>query len=250
MSSANLAVIEHRNQRVLTTTQLADAYEVEPRNISDNFANNRKRYQEGKHYFYLEGEALRAFKCETENFGFAPNLNRLNLWTEKGALLHAKSLNTDKAWEVYDILVETYFRSREMLRVPKSLPEALRMAADLAEQIEKQAPLVAFAETSAKSKDSILIRELAKICCKAGVETGERRLYQKLREWGLIIPGRTEPYQEYVDRGYFELHQGTRETTTGVKLYSVTRVLPKGQQYIMHRLRKESAQQKKLAQQA
>lgn len=35
------------------------------------------------------------------------------LWTEKGALLHAKSLNTDKAWEVYDYLVDFYFRTKE-----------------------------------------------------------------------------------------------------------------------------------------
>lgn len=32
------------------------------------------------------------------------------LWTERGALLHAKSLNTDKAWEVHDFLIDTYFR--------------------------------------------------------------------------------------------------------------------------------------------
>lgn len=32
---------------------------------------------------------------------------------QKGALLHAKSLNTDKAWEVYDYLVDFYFRAKE-----------------------------------------------------------------------------------------------------------------------------------------
>lgn len=39
----------------------------------------------------------------------------LYLWTEKGALLHAKSLNTDKAWQVYDYLVDFYFRAKETL---------------------------------------------------------------------------------------------------------------------------------------
>lgn len=126
-----------------------------------------------------------------------------------------------------------------MLTVPQSLPEALRLAADLAERIEQQAPLVAFAETAARSKDSVLIRELAKICCKNGIETGERRLYRTLREWGLIMQGKTEPYQEYIDRGYFEVSEGTHENSNGVFLHKVTRVLPKGQQYIMHRLRRE-----------
>ena len=43
----------------------------------------------------------------------------LYLWTEKGALLHAKSLNTDKAWEVYDYLVDFYFRAKEKIVEPE-----------------------------------------------------------------------------------------------------------------------------------
>ena len=37
---------------------------------------------------------------------------------KKGALLHAKSLNTDKAWEVYDYLVDFYFRAKEGEKIP------------------------------------------------------------------------------------------------------------------------------------
>ena len=55
------------------------------------------------------------FKSESENLGIAPNLNKLYLWTEKGAFLHAKSLNTDRAWEIYDVLVDTYFKKHEDL---------------------------------------------------------------------------------------------------------------------------------------
>ena len=33
-------------------------------------------------------------------------------------MLHAKSLNTDKAWEVYDYLVDYYFRAEEEQNVP------------------------------------------------------------------------------------------------------------------------------------
>jgi prophage antirepressor-like protein len=74
-----------------------------------------------------------------------------------------------------------------------------RMAAE--QTITEQQPLVAFAQTCATSKDTILIRELAKIACKGDVSTGEKRLYQKLREWGLIFKGSTEPYQAAVDSG-------------------------------------------------
>lgn len=236
---SNLIPIEQKGKRVLTTAQLAESYGTETQVIVNNFNRNKERYQEGKHFFALKGEEKRQFINLTQNDLGSKHAATLYLWTEKGALLHAKSLNTDKAWEVYDHLVETYFRAKEMLTVPQSLPEALRLAADLAERIEQQAPLVAFAETAARSKDSVLIRELAKICCKNGIETGERRLYRTLREWGLIMQGKTEPYQEYVDRGYFEVSEGTHENSNGVFLHKVTRVLPKGQQYIMHRLRRE-----------
>ncbi|TEB13417.1 phage antirepressor KilAC domain-containing protein [Pelotomaculum propionicicum] len=236
-----LMTIEHKNQRVLTTQQLAKGYGADTNTITVNFSRNRERYTEGKHYFCLEGEALKAFKGNLTNCNVAQNVNKLYLWTEKGALLHAKSLNTDRAWEVYDMLVETYFRARETFVIPKTLPEALRFAAELAEQIDRQKPLVSFAQTCAASRDSVLIRELAKIASKNGVITGEKRLYQRLRAWGFIFPNSTEPYQEYVDRGYFEVTQSNKEVASGnVRLFKVTRVTPKGQIYILNRLKKES----------
>nr|CRY93946.1 hypothetical protein [uncultured prokaryote] len=106
--------IEQGEQRVLTTAQLAEYYETTTKVISDNFNNNIKRYTEGKHFYRLTGEDLKAFKNSSENFGIVDKRTPLlYLWTEKGALLHAKSLNTDKAWEVYDFLVDTYFRARK-----------------------------------------------------------------------------------------------------------------------------------------
>lgn len=235
----NLEIIEHRNQRVLTTSQLAESYGTEAQIINNNFNRNRDRHHLGIHYIVLEGNQLKNFKT-TNQFDVSSNrVNKLYLWTEKGALLHAKSLNTDKAWEVYDVLIDTYFRVKEMFQVPKSLPEALRYAAELAEQVERQRPLVEFAETISRSNDSILIRELAKICSNEGFKIGQNRLYDKLRNWGLMLKDSTEPKQEYIDRDYFEVHESSKETSTGVKIFKTTRVKPKGQVYIVNRLKKE-----------
>ncbi|MGH4121382.1 MAG: ORF6N domain-containing protein [Clostridium sp.] len=107
----NLLKVEHKNQRVLTTEQLALGYGASERNINDNFNNHKDRFIEGKHYFLLQGDKLRCFKNYTDNIGVvgkrAPSLY---LWTERGALRHAKILDTDKAWEVYEMLEETYYR--------------------------------------------------------------------------------------------------------------------------------------------
>ena len=105
-----LKIIEYKNIRVLTTQQIAEAYQADAKQISYNFNHNRDRYQAGKHYILLEGDELKAFR---ENHDLPSNINKLYLWTEKGAFLHAKSLNTDKAWEVYERLVDFYFHAKQ-----------------------------------------------------------------------------------------------------------------------------------------
>lgn len=123
-------------KRVLTTAQLAGAYGTEPRIINNNFGRNISRYKAEKHYFLLEGTDLKEFK---RNHQFDESLNRVNklyLWTEKGAWLHAKSLNTDQAWDAYEMLVDEYYTIQENV-VPLSKDQALvtvlRTTADLVE---------------------------------------------------------------------------------------------------------------------
>ncbi|MGG3307366.1 ORF6N domain-containing protein [Paenibacillus lautus] len=110
---SKLMIIDFRGQRVLTTSQLADSYDTEVKILSKNFERNEKRYTEGKHYFILQGEELKEFKASRQiddNLKFAPIIY---LWTEKGAWLHAKSLNTDRSWEAYEMLVDDYYRVKE-----------------------------------------------------------------------------------------------------------------------------------------
>lgn len=106
--------VEVKGNRVLTSRQIAEAYQTTTDTIKTNFSANRHRFVEGKHYISLIGDELKAFKKQVRNpYLVANRASHLYLWTEKGALLHAKSLNTDKAWEVYDYLVDFYFRAKE-----------------------------------------------------------------------------------------------------------------------------------------
>ena len=112
-------LIERAGERVLTTAQIAEAYGTDTATVKENFHRNKERYVEGKHFYLLTGELLRKFKREVTNCNLAipKNVNRYYLWTERGALLHAKSLNTDTAWAVYDFLVENYFRKKEQPQI-------------------------------------------------------------------------------------------------------------------------------------
>lgn len=105
-------IIEQSGQRVLTTAQLAEMYETDSKVISNNFNRNKERYTEGKHFYCLTDTAKRDF-CNHHQIEDGSKASSFYLWTEHGALLHAKSLNTDKAWEVYEFLVDSYFRTEK-----------------------------------------------------------------------------------------------------------------------------------------
>ncbi|MFJ7557954.1 ORF6N domain-containing protein [Bacillus thuringiensis] len=116
-----LTVLEFNNERILTTKQLAFIYQTDVNNVQKNFSNHKSKFVEGKHYFFLEGEELRSFKRDLNNIQLVPNnVNQLYLWTERGANRHCKILDTDKAWEQFDYLEETYFNAREQ-QLPNNL---------------------------------------------------------------------------------------------------------------------------------
>lgn len=122
-------ITEVRGMRVLTTRQIAEAYGTDVGTILYNFRYNKKRYVLGKHYIDVVGDELRTLKTRSEFHSSLKYAKSVYLWTEKGALLHAKSLNTDKAWEVYDYLVDFYFRAKEERKVPVTVetkPEPLK----------------------------------------------------------------------------------------------------------------------------
>ena len=124
----NLKEIEYKEIRVLTTQQLAEAYETDTQVITNNFNRNKERYTEGKHFIALSGEEKMEFIRKNQNdFSSFSKAKAIYLWTEKGAFLHAKSLNTDKAWEVYDHLVETYFDVRKPLTQLEILQQSVEV---------------------------------------------------------------------------------------------------------------------------
>ena len=108
--SNEIQIVEHQSERVLTTEQLAEAYGCDAQRIKQNFNNNKEHFQEGKHYFRLDGVALQEFKNRVENFDLVgKRASVLYLWTKRGASRHCKMLGTDKAWDMFDQLEENYF---------------------------------------------------------------------------------------------------------------------------------------------
>ena len=106
-----LKIVEFKNERIITTKVLAESYGTDENNITKNFNNNKDRFVEGKHYYYLTGDELKEFKNLVNDIHVvSKNTPSLYLWTEKGILRHSKILDTDEAWSVYEELEDTYFK--------------------------------------------------------------------------------------------------------------------------------------------
>ena len=113
------SLIQYKSVPVMTTEQMAEFYGTDQVRIRQNYDRNNKRFSEGKHFFKIEGDDLRELKNSLSSLKIlSPNTRSLTLWTEKGAARHAKILDTDQAWDIFEQLEEVYFSVKEKSYLP------------------------------------------------------------------------------------------------------------------------------------
>ena len=125
ISIDTLSPITHNQIPVVTTELLANLYGTEPVRIQQNHQRNKERFIEGKHFYKVVGEELKNLRLslrESQTLRVtlsnsqnpvSPKTRSLILWTERGAARHAKMLETDQAWEVFEKLEDCYFSQKE-----------------------------------------------------------------------------------------------------------------------------------------
>ena len=160
----NLTVINHSDQRVLTTQQLAEVYKTESKNIQMNFSNNRDRFVLGRDFNLLTGDDLKMFKESLPNdigepLKFAP---MLYLWTKRGANRHCKILDTDEAWKQFDVLEETYFEVRQAQPMSQIqvLQQAIGVMAEQEKRLNEQQSVLLTHELALSSLDQKITNEI------------------------------------------------------------------------------------------
>ncbi|EPA4130303.1 ORF6N domain-containing protein, partial [Escherichia coli] len=114
ISVENLSPITHNQIPVITTELLAHLYGADVNSIQQNHKRNSVRFIEGKHFFKVMGEELKNLRLTVSQLQISPKTRSLILWTERGAARHAKMLETDQAWEVFEKLEDCYFRQKDL----------------------------------------------------------------------------------------------------------------------------------------
>ncbi|EHK7634359.1 phage antirepressor KilAC domain-containing protein [Escherichia coli] len=245
-----IPVLEWQGVRVVTTETLARGYGVDEANIRNNLSRNLDRFEEGKHYFLLTGLKLREFKNRvTGSYSVGKNARSLTLWTERGAARMSKIVDTNEAWAFFEKLEDSYFRQKEQqpIAIPQTLPEVLRLAAELAEQkqlLEQKAhqlnqqlvaaaPKVDFADRVSVAK-GILIGNFAKV-----VGLKQNALFVWLRENGILIASggrKNVPFQQYINAGYFTVKEVVLDDEDGYQIRLTPQLTGKGQQWLTRKL--------------
>lgn len=133
INDKQISIIDFKSIPVVTTEMLADFYGTDIDNIRQNFSRNSDRFIQGKHYFKIEGIELKEFKGSVTNcHAVKKGARTVNLWTERGAARHAKMLDTDQAWDVFEQLEDCYFHRQEILaKTHKSEREPLTNAVNM-----------------------------------------------------------------------------------------------------------------------
>ena len=111
--------------------------------------------------------------------------------------------------------------------------------------IQLQQPKVLFADSVASSDNSILVGELAKLLRQNGIDTGQNRLFDWLRNNGNLIKRKGEDYntptQKSVDLGVIEIKEGTRVHPDGhTSITKTPKITGKGQIYFINKFKKNN----------
>ena len=198
---------------------------------------------------HVDDEDKGVTKCDT--LGGSQELTVINESGLYSLILSSKLPNAKafKRWVTSEVLPSIrkhgLYATDELLDNPDLI---IQMASKLKEEREARKalevendtmkPKALFADAVSASHTSILVGDLAKLLRQNGIDIGANRLFEKLREQGFLMKSgssKNMPTQSSMDRGLFEIKEGSYINSDGVNVVTkTTKVTGKGQVYFVN----------------
>ena len=154
--------------------------------------------------------------------------------TEKAKEVRQYLIDLEKAWNTPEQVM-----ARALKLADRTIEQLKSDNKVLEQKIEQDKPKVIFSDAVSTSHTSILVGDLAKLICQNGVQIGQKRLFEWLRQNGYIIKSgssKNMPMQRYVEQGLFEVKESNVQNPDGsVRITKTTKVTGKGQVYFVNK---------------
>lgn len=234
--------------QTVSARELHKALEVSSR-FSRWFDTNKEMFVEGEDYnkctssTVVNNGAVRELEDYEITVLMAKHLSMMSR-TEKGRDIRNYLIDLEKAWNTPEQIM-----ARALKMADKTIEQLKTDNKALEQKIEQDKPKTIFADAVSTSHTSILIGDLAKLICQNGVQIGQKRLFEWMRQNNFLIKSgssRNMPMQRYVEQGLFEIKESNVQNPDGsVRITKTTKVTGKGQIYFVNQFLKENALEKR-----
>lgn len=232
-SDPRFLIVESEEQILVSARRLYERLGIKKR-FSEWFKTNS--------YGFIENEDFLGCTCKS-----APNQNGItqDLQDYKMTLDMSKHICMMSRTETGKRIRQLFIQLEKDWNDPnKVMARALKLAdkklAEFGKQIEEMKPKVLFADAVSTSHTSILVGDLAKLLKQNGVDIGQKRLFEWLRENGYLIKRQgadwNSPTQRSMEAGLFEIKETVISHSDGhTSISKTTKVTGKGQQYFVNK---------------
>lgn len=243
---AEIQIISQNNQPVTTSKNIAENFNKNHQHVLRDIRNllNEDMSNFGQMFFKGSeadsyGRLQKVYYMNRDGFSFL-----VMGFTGKRAiqfkLAYIEQFNQMEK-QLIEAAKDSYMIDDPVARAEKWIQEQEKTK-QLALENESMKPKAAFADSVTASGDTILIRDLSRFLKQNGMNIGQNRLFEKLRQDGYLIKSgsrRNTPTQKAMDLGLFKTTERTIQRSEGSQIKITTKVTGKGQYYFINKYLEE-----------